>query len=81
MSENSDTVTLNFIGKRQRDFTVGSPTDAERTYYVAIGQPIHVTPEDAAALVARDPLLWTLDKGEPGGTPEEPPAERPRKKG
>jgi len=77
----SDLVTLHFIGTRQRDFTLASPTDAERSYYVEIGQPIHVTPEDAAAIIQRDPKLWTLDKGEPGGTPEEPPAERQRKKG
>lgn len=77
----SDTVTLHFIGTRQRDFTVASPTDTERSYYVEIGQPIHVTPEDAAALIARDQHLWALDKGEPGGTPEAAPAERPRKKG
>lgn len=79
MSENSEFVTLHFIGARQRDFTLFSPTDAERTYYVEIGQPIHVTPEDAAAIIQRDPKLWTLDKGEPGGTPEALPPPKKQK--
>ncbi|MBZ0281027.1 MAG: hypothetical protein K8L97_09815 [Anaerolineae bacterium] len=83
----SDLVTLHFIGGRRRDFTVASPLDTERTWYVEIGQPIHVPPEDAAAIIQRDPKLWALDKGEPGGTPaetpvvEEAPAGRRKSKG
>jgi hypothetical protein len=51
----SERITIHFTGARTRDFTV---TVNGNAYYVQPGKPLAVTPEDAAALVERDPHLW-----------------------
>lgn len=51
--------TLHFTGTRRRPFTVAVNG---RLYAVIPGKPLTVTPEDAAALIERDPHLWTEDK-------------------
>jgi len=63
-------MTIEFIGTRQRDFTVNINGNS---YYVQPGQQMEVAAEDGRALIERDPHLWqVVTQADPEILPEPP---------
>ncbi len=49
---------LHFTGQRRREITISGPVTGA-LYYLTPGEPLEVAETDAAALIERDPHLWS----------------------